>query len=132
MRLKRDSFKNIFLGFSAISSARALVVFLPVMAVVVASTTMEGIAGVFYLQSITNTAFEYSLVLAMWAVGALIASVFYGRGWYKPQLVNAILWGGFFIGAAILLEGLSDESLDCGSWVPGRRVLQLDPQYGYS
>ena len=63
------------------------------MAVVVASTTMEGIAGVFYLQSITNTAFEYSLVLAMWAVGALIASIFYGRGWYKPQLVNAIFVG---------------------------------------
>mgnify|MGYP002251162385 CR=1 FL=1 len=24
------------------------------------------------------------------------------------------------------------ESLDCRSWVPGRRILQLDPQYGYS
>ena len=116
--IKRDSFKDIFLGFSAISSARALVIFLPVMAVVVASTTMEGIAGVFYLQSITNTAFEYSLVLAMWAVGALIASVFYGRGWYKPQLVNAILWGGFFIGAAILLEGLA-----ANPWIVGAGFL---------
>ena len=116
--IKRDSFKDIFLGFSAISSARALVIFLPVMAVVVASTTMEGIAGVFYLQSITNTAFEYSLVLAMWAVGALIASVFYGRGWYKPQLVNAILWGGFFIGAAILLEGLV-----ANPWIVGAGFL---------
>ena len=79
--IKRDSFKDIFLGFSAISSACALVIFLPVMAVVVAFTTMEGIAGVFYLQSITNTAFEYSLMLAMWTIGALIASVFYGREW---------------------------------------------------
>ena len=116
--IKRDSFKDIFLGFSAISSARALVIFLPVMAVVVASTTMEGIAGVFYLQSITNTAFEYSLVLAMWAVGALIASVFYGRGWCKPQLVNAILWGGFFIGVAILLEGLV-----ANPWIVGAGFL---------
>ena len=48
----------------------------------------------------------------------LIASVFYGRGWYKPQLVNAILWGGFFIGAAILLEGLA-----ANPWIVGAGFL---------
>lgn len=82
----RDSLKDVFLGFSALKSSRAIAVFLPVLTLVVVATSMEGISGVFYLQSITST-FGFSAILAMWAVGTFIASVCYGRGIWRPNIV---------------------------------------------
>jgi MFS family permease len=100
------SWHEVWLGTRTIRTMTAFRAFVPVMLGVVVVTSMEGVAGVFYLQEVAGSAVGYALLLSAWAVGSLVGAGLTGRAGFRLGAVRSVLVGGLVVATAILLEGL--------------------------
>lgn len=97
---------EVWLGSRSIRTVAVLRTFLPVALGVVLIASMEGVAGVFYLQAVTGSPVGYALLLSAWAVGSLAGAVLTDSRRFTLGPAASILVGGFAVAAAILVEGL--------------------------
>ncbi|NNU27133.1 MFS transporter [Isoptericola sediminis] len=97
---------DVWLGARTARSLAAARAFAPVVLGIVLITSMEGVAGVFYLQDVAPTPFVYACLLALWALGSL------GGAWWTGRRANvlgiriSVLVGGLLMSLAILVEGI--------------------------
>lgn len=102
---------EIWLGSRILPVMRAVRGFLPAIIGVVVVTSVEGVAGVFYLQEVAGSAVLYALLLSAWAVGSLVGVAVTGRHSFRMGAVQSILVGGILVSVAILVEGLVPSAL---------------------
>lgn len=102
---------EIWLGSRILPVLRVLRGFLPAIIGVVVVTSVEGVAGVFYLQEVAGGAVLYALLLSAWAVGSLAGVAVTSRRSFPLGSVRSILVGGFLVSVAILVEGLVPSAL---------------------
>jgi MFS family permease len=106
VEVEATSWHEVWLGTRTIRTMTVFRAFIPVMLGVVVVTSMEGVAGVFYLQEVAGSAVGYALLLSAWAVGSLVGAGLTGRAGFRLGAVHSVLIGGLVVSAAILLEGL--------------------------
>lgn len=106
VEVERTAWHEVWLGTRTIRTMTALKVFVPVMLGVVVVTSMEGVAGVFYLQNVADSPVGYALLLSAWAVGSLAGATLTGRSGFSLGAVHCILLGGLVVSVAIMIEGL--------------------------
>lgn len=106
VEVEPTAWHEVWLGTRTIRTMTVFRVFVPVMLGVVIVTSMEGVAGVFYLQDVAGSAVGYALLLSAWAIGSLVGAGLTGRPGFKVGAIHCILFGGLILSAAILIEGL--------------------------
>lgn len=106
VQVSSSSWHDIWLGTQSIRSMKIFRIFIPVILGIVVVTSMEGVAGVFYLQDVAGSPIGYAVLLSTWAVGSLLGAVITGRGSFSLSSVNSILLGGIAVSSAILVEGI--------------------------
>ncbi|GAA0843103.1 MFS transporter [Streptosporangium amethystogenes subsp. fukuiense] len=79
---------------------------LPIFAGVVFATSIEGVAGVFYLREVTSSDAVYGLLLSAWALGSIPGSLIGGWSRVSRHHLVMLLGGAFLVSAALLVEGL--------------------------
>ncbi|WP_140400576.1 MFS transporter [Gulosibacter sp. 10] len=104
--VQRSSWHEIWLGTRSLGHMRSFAGFVPVMGAIVVATSMEGVAGVFYLQDVAGGAVGYGLILAAWAVGSLAGSSMTLLPGFRLGPGASVLLGAIGISAALLFEGL--------------------------
>ncbi|MCG2802527.1 MAG: MFS transporter [Cellulomonas sp.] len=102
---------EVWLGTRSIRTVAVLRTFLPIAVGVVLVASIEGVAGVFYLQAVTGGAVGYALLLSAWAAGSLVGAVLTGGPRFTLGSVPSILLGGLAVATAILVEGLIASAL---------------------
>lgn len=75
---------------------------LPIVAVVVLTTSIEGVAGVFWLREVAGNSVVYGLVLAAWAAGAIPGALLAGRGALGHGEHRLVIGGAAAMGAVFL------------------------------
>lgn len=93
-------------GWRAIRSAPIVAAMMPLLILIMIGTSIEAVAGVFWLRQISGTDTLYGLVLSCWAVGSLIGAYLAGTKRLAPRTMLLIVGGGLFMALAILAEGL--------------------------
>lgn len=91
-------------GWRALTASPKLRPLVLIMAGVMLATSIEGVAGVFYLRAVTSDDMLYGLLLSAWAVGALPGSMI--GGWRRASTLVLLVGGSALIGVALLVEGL--------------------------
>ena len=104
--VERTAWHEVWLGTRTVRTMAVLRVFVPVTLGVVVAASMEGVAGVFYLQDVAGSALGYALLLSAWAAGSFLGAVLTGRAWFTLRPVACIQLGGLALSLAILVEGL--------------------------
>lgn len=105
---------EVWLGTRTVRSLGPLKAFAPAILGVVLVTSMEGVAGVFYLQEVAGNAVGYALLLSAWAVGSLCGAILSGHKRFRVSAVVSVLAGGFVVSLAILLEGVFFSAIVIG------------------
>lgn len=107
---KADGSWNLFGGVSegwaAIRSSPVVTATLPLLILIMISTSIEAVAGVFWLREISGSDALYGLVLSCWAAGSLIGAYVAGTKRLAPRTMLLIVGGGLCMALAILTEGL--------------------------
>lgn len=106
VQVEHTAWHEAWLGTRTLRSLRAFRILVPVMLGVVVVTSMEGVAGVFYLQDVAGNAVIYALLLSAWAAGSLAGSLLSGRSGFSLGAAQSILLGGLVLSVAILVEGI--------------------------
>ncbi|HEY0117643.1 MAG TPA: MFS transporter [Cellulomonas sp.] len=106
VEVEATSWHEAWLGTRTIRTMAVFRAFIPVLLGVVVVTSMEGVAGVFYLQEVAGSAVGYALLLSAWAVGSLVGAGMTSRTRVRLGAVHCVLIGGLAVSAAILVEGL--------------------------
>lgn len=93
-------------GFRLLRHNTVIGPMLPVLAVTILATAVEGVAGVFYLREVTASDSVYGLLLSAWALGSVPGALL--AGWSRLDGRETLLVGGgaALMGAALLTEGL--------------------------
>ncbi|MEU7899863.1 MFS transporter [Nonomuraea sp. NPDC049152] len=84
---------------------------LPILAAVIFATSIEGVAGVFYLRDITSSDTLYGFLLSAWALGSLPGSLIGAWGRVGRQHLVMVMGGAALMGSALLIEGLVPVAL---------------------
>lgn len=84
------------------------------VAVIIVSTSLEGVAGVFYLRDVAGGNTVYGILLAAWAVGSIPGSFVGGRGRLAQRPGASATVGGGLVGLALLVEGLVPNATAIG------------------
>lgn len=98
-------------GIRAMRKSRLVWCLVPALAGIVLSTSIEGVAGVFYLREVADSDFIYALMLSSWAVGSIIGSIVGGFSVFDLRSPVAVLGGGLIVGAALIFEALVPMSI---------------------
>ena len=85
-----------------LKDSTVLRVVLPIVAVVVLTTSVEGVAGVFWLREVAGNSVIYGLVLAAWAAGAIPGALLAGRGTFGHGEHRLVIGGTAAMGAVFL------------------------------
>ena len=85
-----------------LKDSAVLRVVLPIVAVVVLTTSVEGVAGVFWLREVAGNSVVYGLVLAAWAAGAIPGALLAGRGTLGHGEHRLVIGGTAAMGAVFL------------------------------
>ncbi|EMQ96598.1 MFS transporter [Paeniglutamicibacter gangotriensis] len=93
-------------GWQAIRSSPVVAATMPLLILIMISTSIEAVAGVFWLRQISGTDTLYGLVLSCWAVGSIIGAYLAGTKRLAPRTMLLIVGGGLCMALAILTEGL--------------------------
>ncbi|WP_433214893.1 MFS transporter [Microtetraspora malaysiensis] len=88
---------------------------LPILAIIILATSIEGVAGVFYLREVAGNDAVYGLLLSAWALGAIPGSL--AGAWEKlaHRHLLLLLGGAFLVGAALFLEAIFPIAIIIGS-----------------
>lgn len=105
-------------GLRVLRASPTVWLMLGLAAGIVLTTSIEGLAGVFYLLDVTDDPAVYGLLLSLWAVGALPGALVAGSSRLAGREVDLVLWGGTAIAVALLVEGLVSNP-----WVIGTVFL---------
>ncbi|MFF0308632.1 MFS transporter [Streptosporangium sp. NPDC004379] len=79
---------------------------LPILAAVIFATSIEGVAGVFYLRQVTSSDVLYGFLLSAWSLGSLPGSLIGAWRRVSSYPLTMVLGGAALMGAALLAEGL--------------------------
>ncbi|WP_121867941.1 MFS transporter [Glutamicibacter nicotianae] len=112
--VEKTAWHEVWIGTKSLRSMTLLKSFLPVILGVVFVTSMEGVAGVFYLQEVAGSSLGYAILLSAWAVGSLIGALYTGRKGFNASSITCVLVGGLVVSTAILLEGIFAVALIIG------------------
>ncbi|RAX46952.1 hypothetical protein DQ353_19375 [Arthrobacter sp. AQ5-05] len=93
-------------GWQAIRSAPVVAATMPLLILIMVGTSIEVVAGVFWLRQISGTDTRYGLVLSCWAIGSIIGAYLAGTKRLSPRTMLLIVGGGLCMAVAILAEGL--------------------------
>lgn len=104
-------FSGVRDGWLAIRSAPVVAATMPLLILIMISTSIEAVAGVFWLRQISGTDTLYGLVLSCWAVGSIIGAYLAGTRRLAPRTMLLIVGGGLCMALAILTEGLVPMAL---------------------
>lgn len=114
VHVEHTAWHEVWIGTKSLRSMTLIRRFLPVIMGVVIVTSMEGVAGVFYLQEVAGSSLGYALILSAWAVGSFVGAVASGRKSFRLSPSTSIIVGGLTISAALLFEGLVPFALLIG------------------
>lgn len=93
-------------GWRAIRSAPVVASIMPLLVLIMIGTSIEAVAGVFWLRQISGTDTLYGLVLSCWAVGSIAGAYLAGIKRLAPRTMLLVVGGGLCMALAILTEGL--------------------------
>jgi hypothetical protein len=93
-------------GLKAMWNSPVVRPLLPILAAVIFATSIEGVAGVFYLRDITSSDTVYGFLLSAWALGAVPGSLIGAWGRAGKRHLAMVLGGAALMGGALLIEGL--------------------------
>ena len=100
-------FNGVRDGWRAIRSSPIVAATMPLLILIMISTSIEAVAGVFWLRQISGSDTLYGLVLSCWAVGSIIGAYLAGTKRLAPRTMLLIVGGGLCMALAILAEGLA-------------------------
>jgi len=106
VEVERTAWHEVWLGTRTIKTLSTVRVFVPVILGVALVTSMEGVAGVFYLQEVAGSALGYGILMSAWAIGSLVGVALTSRTAFRISTVYGVIVGGLLISAAIFVEGL--------------------------
>ncbi|WP_449061344.1 MFS transporter [Planomonospora algeriensis] len=106
MELDTRSFAGARAGLRVLRTSPMIGPMLPVFAGAVFATSIEGVAGVFYLRDVAENDAVYGLLLAAWAMGSVPGSLI--GGWHRlaGEDTGLVVGGALLISGALLVEGL--------------------------
>lgn len=90
-------------GLQALRASPMVWSLLPIVAGVVFATSIEGVAGVFWLREVAGDSVVFGLVLAAWAAGAIPGALLAGRGTFG-DVEHRLIIGGAGVMAAVFLS----------------------------
>lgn len=102
-------------GWAAIRSAPVVAALMPLLVLIMVGTSIEAVAGVFWLRQISGSDMLYGLVLSCWAIGSLIGAYLAGTKRLAPRTMLLIVGGGLCMALAILAEGLVPIAMIIGA-----------------
>ena len=106
VEVEQMSLTEILLGTRSLRHLKSFVKFMPLMFGVVIATSMEAVAGVFYLQEVAGGPVMYGVLLAAWALGSLAGATSKLLNVIPTSPTGSIALGGLGISLALLVEGL--------------------------
>jgi MFS family permease len=106
MRLDSRPLDGVLDGLRALRGSPAIGAMLPMLASVICATSMEGVAGVFYLRQVAGSDSGYGLLLAAWALGSIPGAIVAGSPRLARYDARLVLGGATLIAASLLVEGL--------------------------
>lgn len=114
MSLSVNPFQGGLEGLRAMWRSPVLGPLLPILAAIVFATSIEGVAGVFYLREVTDSNALYGLLLSAWALGSIPGSLI--GSWHRlsGRHLLMVLGGAFLVSSALLIEGLIPVALVIG------------------
>lgn len=93
-------------GLRVVRRAASVRVITPVVAGIILATSIEGVAGVFYLREVAGSDAIYGILLSAWALGSVPGSLVGGLRRLARVDTGFVVTGSFLVGGALLLEGL--------------------------
>ena len=114
-KVESTNWREAWLGAKSVGSMASIRIFAPVVLGIVLVTSMEGVAGVFWLQEVTQSSVGYGLILAVWAVGSFLGAVWTGRRDQPLGTRRSVILGGALMSGALLIEGLVPIAVIIGS-----------------
>lgn len=78
----------------------------PLLGAVVLTTSVEGVAGVFYLREVSGSDVAYGLLLSLWALGSIPGALLGGTRLLEGRDRLLVVGGAALIAGALLVEGL--------------------------
>ena len=107
IEIEKTVWHEVWLRTKSIKTLKTLLIFIPVILGSAMATSMESVAGVFWLQEVAGGPVGYGILMSAWAIGSLIGAAIAGRKWLKISTTHCLLLGGLLMSAAILIEGLT-------------------------
>jgi MFS family permease len=94
-------------GSAVVRRVPVLACLMPTLAAVVLGTSLEGVAGVFYLLDVVSgDDAAYGLLLACWALGSLPGAAWPARPRYRTSQPALTLTGALLLSGGLLVTGL--------------------------
>ncbi|MEU9385911.1 MFS transporter [Streptomyces sp. NPDC048279] len=94
-------------GYRALRDAPVVGTLMPALAAAMLATSIENVAGVFYLRDVVNgNDTVFGLFLATWALGSVPGALLAGRAGWADRHTLLIVGGVMGIGLGLLLTGL--------------------------
>jgi len=105
IEVDKTNWHEVWLGSKAIKHFKPIRLLIPVILGGAIATSIEAVAGVFWLQEVAGGAVGYALLLSAWTLGSLSGAAVAGRKWFKVSTRESLLLGGLLMALAILVEG---------------------------
>lgn len=104
--VKSHPFRGASAGFRALRESSVIGPMLPLLIGLMLATSIEGVAGVFYIRDVVGNDTWYGYVLACWALGSIPGAVLAGKGSLKGRQGQLVVIGAGMISAGLLVAGL--------------------------
>ncbi|MGQ4560955.1 MFS transporter [Dermabacteraceae bacterium P7054] len=99
-------FRGMRDGWRAVRESALIFPMLPLLIAVMVGTSMESVAGVFWLQQVSGSTALYGIILSCWAAGSMVASVLAGNWGIGRRVYLLVVGGALVMGIAISVEAL--------------------------
>jgi MFS family permease len=106
MRLDGHPLAGAIRGLRVLRGSPLIGAMLPTLAGVICATSIEGVAGVFYLREVAGGDRGYGLLLAAWALGSIPGAMVAGAPRIARHDARLVLGGAALIAVSLLVEGL--------------------------
>jgi MFS family permease len=99
-------FEGASAGFTALRASPVIGPVLPLLAGLMLATSIEGVAGVFYIRGVVGSDTWYGCVIACWALGSIPGAMIAGKGSLERHQGSLVVVGAGLISAGIMVAGL--------------------------
>ncbi|MFF0751746.1 MFS transporter [Streptomyces sp. NPDC004267] len=104
--VKAHPFRGAGAGFTALRASSVIGPMLPLLAGLMLATSIEGVAGVFYIRGVVNNDTWYGYVVACWALGSIPGAVLAGKKSLLHRQGQLVVIGAGMMSAGLLVAGL--------------------------